>query len=551
MASSFGPYVVVSRVAAGSTGTVFRARHGELGRDAAIKELSPALREVPGFVERMRSEAETLASLDDEHIVKVYDFVEEPDRVWIAEQWVDGVSLEQILTLQGSLTAEQSVGVIRGALIGLAHAHAKDMVHRDFAPTNILADEAGMSMLVDFGMAAPVGGVAVLGTPAYMSPEAARGEPVTKPSDVYSAAAVLFALLSGRPPFPGADAASVVKQHAEAMAPVLEGHGSQLQSLIARSMDKDAANRPADAAVLLAELEEAAESRFGAGWLGRASIASIAAATLASVTAAGLAAGGGAAVTAGVGAAQTVVVDAATLATGSSGGAAAGGGGVAATAVPRKILGLGVKQAIAAGVAAVVVVGAAAVGVNAYADHRAEVKAEKVAAAAAAKKAKAEAAAKAAEEAKVKAFADNAPSGQWNVLVTIVATTFADETAGGKDNVTWTLTPTCKEYLCSGSIASSSGSKFTYTWDGKAILVTRPPLTVSTRCFGESGGQVGESGPATYTNTYQPLVADPYPATGGPERFEGGYTQAGNFSKVPNCDPTASGDYKLVLTKKG
>ncbi|MCW2747813.1 MAG: hypothetical protein JWP10_955, partial [Nocardioidaceae bacterium] len=322
MTTFFGPYEVVAEVASGSTGTVFRVRHTELDREAAVKELSPELRDVPGFVERMRAEGETLASLDNEHIVKVYDFVEEPDKVWIAEQWIDGLSLEKLLVSQGPLTAEQSVGVIRGALIGLAYAHDRDLVHRDIAPNNILADQDGTSMLVDFGLAAPVGGISALGTPAYLSPEAARGEPVTKPSDVYSAAAVLFALLNGTPPFLGADPAAVVKQHAESVAPALTGHGPEFQAVIARSLDKNPANRPPDAAALLTELEDAAETRFGAGWLARASIAGL----VAAATGVGVATTSGTAVTASVGAAETATVDTATLST--------------STAVPRKILGM-------------------------------------------------------------------------------------------------------------------------------------------------------------------------------------------------------------------
>ena len=274
MVMSFGAYEVVSEVASGSTGKVYRVRHTDLGREAAVKELSPALRNVPGLLDRLRAEAEVLASLDHEHIVKVYDYVEEPDRAWIVEQWVDGASLEQILKTSGKLTAEQAVGVVRGALMGLAYAHDKNMVHRDIAPTNIVADTVGTSMLVDFGLAAPAGGTGSLGTPAFMSPEAATGQPVIKASDVYSAGAVLYALLSGTAPFTGPNPDAVIAQHATDPAPALDGQGPELAAVVAKALSKDPAARPSDARALLAELEEAATSRFGAGWLAKASITS-------------------------------------------------------------------------------------------------------------------------------------------------------------------------------------------------------------------------------------------------------------------------------------
>lgn len=541
MSRTFGSYEVIALVAQGSTATVYRARHAELGRDAAIKELSPALHAVPGLIERMRAEAETLASLDDEHIVQVYEFVEDAERVWIAEQWVEGAALNAILTEHGTMTPEQSVGVIRGALLGLAHAHDRGLVHRDIAPTNILADRAGTSMLVDFGLAAPVGGTTALGTPAFMSPEAARGEPATKQSDVYSAAAVLFALLTGRPPFPGADPASVVRQHAQSPAPPLDGHGPELKALLGRAMDKEAGRRPADAAAFLAELERAAESRFGAGWLARASIASLVSATAAgTATVAGVAAGGSAV----TGAAPTVVVDAAAMSSGGAGGA--GSATAVATSAPRKLLGLGVKQAVAAGAATVIVVGAAIAGANAYSDHQDQVKADKAAAKIAA--------AKKAEAAKVKAFAAAAPSGAWTLETTIVSTEFDGEKAGQKDTLTWNLDSSCQDYACAGTIKSSSGNAFKYTWDGTTMIVTPPASeTRKETCVDEVTGQErpGSSAVATFVLKYSPFVANgsAKDATSltGTSRLTKSYKNYVDCNKAKPVRNTT----RFVLTKKG
>jgi serine/threonine-protein kinase len=361
---SFSGYVVLGRVAQGSTGVVYRARHVDLDRVAAIKVLSPALRGAPGQLERMRAEAGLLAGLDDPHIVEVYDFVEEADRVWIAEQWVEGVSLERVLRERGSLSAEQSLGAVRGALMGLAYAHDRDLVHRDFSTGNVLADLAGTSMLVDFGLAAPVGSTGALGTPAFLSPEVVRGELAGKSSDVYSAAAVTFTLLTGQPPFPAGDVPAVLRAHLEAPVPVLEGFGGDLQDLLRRAMDKDPSRRPVDAAAFLAELEAAARRRFGAGWLERASLVGI----VGSLVGVGAVAGGsvGAAGAAGVAAgpvAETVVVDTGTL-TGSPTGVGAGVG--ASVGAGGRAVGKAANRSkallIAAG-AAVVLLGAGGVAV--------------------------------------------------------------------------------------------------------------------------------------------------------------------------------------------
>ena len=299
MTQAFGAYDVVELVAEGSTGRVFRARHRELGRDAAVKVLSPAVSALPGMLDRLRSEAAVLAGLSHPHIVDLYDFVEDEPDPWLAEQWVDGAPLSAILAAGLPLTAEQATGVVRGALAGLAHAHDHQVVHRDVSTSNIVADLAGTSMLVDFGVATHVGAAAsagVTGTPAYLSPEGTRGEVVGKPGDVYSAAAVLFELLAGGPVFTGS-LTDVLRQHAEVTAPRLTGAGPQLADLVARGLAKDPAERPQDAGAFLRELDDAAERHFGAGWLARSSIAGLVAGVAgpAGVFAAGQGAAAGAA----------------------------------------------------------------------------------------------------------------------------------------------------------------------------------------------------------------------------------------------------------------
>ena len=271
----FGTFEVVEQVGVGSTGTVFRARELGSGRLVALKQLSAGVRSAPQVMDRLRAEAAVLASLDDPHVVALLGVGLEDDPPWIAVQWVQGASLDRVLQVYGRLSGEQAVGVLRGAVQGLAHAHSRGVVHRDVAPGNVLLDTAGTSMLVDFGLAAPVGTGGVCGTPAFLSPEAAAGAAVGPAGDVYSAAAVLFLLLTGRPPFPAGTVGQVLTAHRERPAPPLDGERDGLADLVARCLSKEATGRPPDGAALLAELDEHATRRYGTGWLSRATITSL------------------------------------------------------------------------------------------------------------------------------------------------------------------------------------------------------------------------------------------------------------------------------------
>ncbi len=291
-----GGYEFLQQAAVGSTGVVWQARQLDLGRLVAVKELSAALRSTPDGLARFRAEAARLAKLDDDHVVKIYDYVEADAGAFIVQEWVDGETLEHLVGRVGQLTAEQSVGVLRGALLGLAAAHDLRLVHGDVSPTNILLDRAGTSKLIDFGIATAVGDSGRYGTPAYMSPEAVSGAGMLPASDVYSAAAVLFTLLSGKPPMAGADVAAVLRQHLEDPPPRLVGHGAELQRIVQTAMAKDPHVRPADARAFLRELEQAAERRFGAAWLSRASVAGLVAGGVEAVTIATRGGGGSASV---------------------------------------------------------------------------------------------------------------------------------------------------------------------------------------------------------------------------------------------------------------
>jgi serine/threonine protein kinase len=149
-----------------------------------------------------RGEATVLASLDDPNVVRLYEYVESPSGAAIVMELVDGVSLREILTYQGKTTPEAALVVLQGSLLGLAAAHRRGVVHRDYKPENVLVDGDGASKLTDFGIAARAGDRPVpAGTLAYAAPEQMSGAPASPAGDVYAATATFYECLTGRPPF--------------------------------------------------------------------------------------------------------------------------------------------------------------------------------------------------------------------------------------------------------------------------------------------------------------------------------------------------------------
>ena len=326
MAQSPGKYQFTGVIGTGATGTVHMAYHHELGRYVAIKELSPSLAQQPGFLERFRAEAQVMARLESPNCVKVYEFYETDGRAFLVEEYVEGSSLRKVVGQAGTLTAEQSLGVLKGALSGLGYAHALGLIHRDIKPENVLVDKEGVSKLADFGQAVftgigpgAAGGISP-GTPAYMSPEAVRGAALDARSDVYSAGSMVYELLTGRPPFLADTPLATMRMQLEAPIPdPREANPSipdDVAFMVGRAMAKDPAQRQQSASEFFGQLNSAAAAGYGADWESRASIkplvaAAAAAAAAGAAVAPALAAAGGAGAAADVGQANVAAANAA------------------------------------------------------------------------------------------------------------------------------------------------------------------------------------------------------------------------------------------------
>jgi eukaryotic-like serine/threonine-protein kinase len=287
-----GRYEVVGELGRGQHGVVYLAQDNLLQRRVAIKVISAALLASPGGAERLRTEARIMAMLDHPNCVRVFELSEDMASMYLVIEYIDGSSLRRLAERQ-RLSPEQALGILKGGLAGLAHAHSMDLVHRDVKPDNVLCDLEGVSKLADFGVAvlgdSTSTGSATGGTLAYMSPEQVRGDSVDRRSDIYSCGAMLFELLAGRPPFVADSPVALARQHLKGDVPDLNtmarGLPQEVGAMVARAMALNPEERQQTADEFREELERAAASGYGDDWERRASVVLL----VAAVAAAGIA----------------------------------------------------------------------------------------------------------------------------------------------------------------------------------------------------------------------------------------------------------------------
>ncbi|SPM40528.1 protein kinase [Mycobacterium numidiamassiliense] len=264
-----GGYERVGVVARGAHSTIWKGFDPGLKREVALKQLSGS-----GAGEAARREAAALAGLRHPNILSVYDVLEDAEGVWLIEQWITGAPLSAVLAVTGKLRAIDALALVHGALHGLSYAHGRDVIHGDITPANILIDQSGTPMLVDFGLAVSPGHLSLGGTPGYMAPEAAAGQPVDKRSDVYSSCVVLAELLKGARLFTTASSLALTREQATA-APQLGGIEAPVAAVLSTGLHPRPDDRPTDAETLLTRLEAAIEETHGRRWLAAAGLGAI------------------------------------------------------------------------------------------------------------------------------------------------------------------------------------------------------------------------------------------------------------------------------------
>jgi len=213
-----GRFRIVSLLGIGGMGVVYRARDLSLDIDVAIKLLRPELARRPGAFERFRSELLLARQVSSPHVVRIHDIAEHDGRWFISMDFIDGESLEGYRDRIGKIPLDGALAITRGLFDGLSAAHQRGVIHRDLKPANVLLDRNGHAYITDFGVARSLGATGVtqsgiiVGTPEYLSPEQARGEPADARSDLYTAGLILYEMLTGALPFAGGTPAETVIQ---------------------------------------------------------------------------------------------------------------------------------------------------------------------------------------------------------------------------------------------------------------------------------------------------------------------------------------------------
>ncbi|WP_433827890.1 serine/threonine-protein kinase [Actinoplanes sp. CA-015351] len=262
-----GRYRLEERIAGGGMGDVWRGIDEVLGRTVAVKILLPALLDEPGFAERFRGEARTMATINHPGVVDVYDYGSDQQLAFLVMEYVEGDALSRTLSRVGRLTPARTMALVAQAADALQAAHGNGIVHRDVKPGNLLVRPNGTLVLTDFGIArsALVGQLtvagAVLGTASYISPEQAAGDVATPASDVYALGVVAYQCLSGHRPFDGATPIEIAMKHVrESPRPLPGDIPPAVRAIVDRAMDKDPSSRWPSAAAMASVARQAAAS---------------------------------------------------------------------------------------------------------------------------------------------------------------------------------------------------------------------------------------------------------------------------------------------------
>jgi serine/threonine protein kinase len=259
-------YEILGELGRGSWGVVYKAQQLSLHRLVALKMILAGSHAGPQHRARFRSEAEAVARLQHPHIVQIYEVGEQEGRPYLSLEFVDGDTLDR--KLAGTpLPAQQAAQLVETLARAVQAAHERGIIHRDLKPANVLLTADGTPKITDFGLAkhldrdaAQTGPDAILGTPCYMAPEQASGKSkeVGPPADIYSLGAILYELLTGRPPFKGPSVLNTLEQ-VRSVEPVSPSRlqpklPRDLETICLKCLEKEPRKRYASAGKLAEDL---------------------------------------------------------------------------------------------------------------------------------------------------------------------------------------------------------------------------------------------------------------------------------------------------------
>ncbi len=249
-----GKYQIKRLLGKGGMGAVFLADDLTLDREVAIKVLPPDFSSDPQVIKRFQQEAKTAAKLDHVNIIPIYRVESDEGLNYFVMKFISGTSLEDLLDSKQEISYDYAQRILWEAACALGHAHSRGVVHRDVKPANIMFDHDGKVMLTDFGIGKLLqsatgltGTGMIIGTPHYMAPEQAKGQPVDGRADQYSLGVVGYRLLSGSLPFSGDSVHTILYKHIFEEAPRLSGLRQNapkfLTDPIQRALSKEPAQR--------------------------------------------------------------------------------------------------------------------------------------------------------------------------------------------------------------------------------------------------------------------------------------------------------------------
>jgi eukaryotic-like serine/threonine-protein kinase len=264
-----GRYEILSPLGRGGMGAVFRAHDRVLDETVALKVLRGEVASAPEMARRFRSEIKLARRVAHPSVCRIYEYGEDGPRQYISMELVEGTNLKEVLKQRGALPPEEAYGVAVQIAEGLEAIHRVGIVHRDLKALNVMIDAHGTARVMDFGIAKKVAGEGVtspsgsyvVGSPEYMSPEQARGQPVDFRSDIYALGIVVFELFTGRVPFRGDTPVATLLMQLETPPP-LEGPAASaipvpLRPVLRKALAKDPAGRYASAQEMVDALRAA------------------------------------------------------------------------------------------------------------------------------------------------------------------------------------------------------------------------------------------------------------------------------------------------------
>jgi eukaryotic-like serine/threonine-protein kinase len=249
-----GRYELLHVLGRGGMATVYRAHDRELAREVAVKVLDPSEDQHGDVLTKFRREARSAATLNHRNVVAIHDVGGDHDEHFIVMELVEGVTLENVIRDRGPLEPARALAITQGILSALGAAHSAGLVHRDVKPGNVMFDTEGAVKVADFGLArspaSRTDGRRVHGSAPFMAPEQAQGGPLDPRTDIYAVGSLLYAMLTGRPPFQGKTDLEVLWHHLHDPPPRASDSQPDLPGaidvIVLKALAKDPAERYTD-----------------------------------------------------------------------------------------------------------------------------------------------------------------------------------------------------------------------------------------------------------------------------------------------------------------